>query len=139
MSRRRGWGGWLFRLEWVAVLVIGIAVAALAFILAQPYKGFPEDVVLDIARGTSTSSIADQLATAGVIHYPWQFLAIRTLRPGAKLQAGEYRFSQPASAWTIYDRMVRGDVFYYEVVVPEGHNMFDIAGSVDQLKFLKGA
>src|SRR5207253_931963 len=35
--------------------------------------------------------------------------------------------------------MVRGDVFYYELTVPEGHNMFDIATSVDHLGFLKGA
>jgi UPF0755 protein len=140
MSRRRGGcGGCLFRLALAVVVVAVVVGAALAFLLSQPYKGFTQDVVLDIARGTSTSEIADQLASAGVIRYPWLFMTIRALRPGAKLQAGEYRFSQPASAWNVYDRMVRGDVFYYEVTVPEGHNMFDIANSVDQLKFLKGA
>lgn len=136
---RRGCGGCLFRLLLAIVVVIGIGGAALTFMLLQPYQGFKQDVVLDITRGTSTSEIAHQLASAGVIHYPWQLLAIRTVRPGARLQAGEYRFSQPASAWAIYDRLVRGDVFYYEVTVPEGHNMFEIAKSVDQLKFLKGA
>jgi UPF0755 protein len=30
-------------------------------------------------------------------------------------------------------RIARGDIFYYELVVPEGRNMFDIAGAVEQL------
>src|SRR5207302_979571 len=120
-------------------VLVGVSIAALAILFAQPYKGFQQDVVLDIQRGTSTSSIANQLATAGIIHYRWQFLAIRAVRPGSKLQAGEYRFSQAASAWFIYDRIVRGDVFYYELSIPEGQNIFDIANTVDQLKFLKGA
>jgi UPF0755 protein len=48
------------------------------------------------------------------------------------LQAGEYRFDKPASAWDVFGRVARGDVFYYSVAVPEGHNMFDIAAALDQ-------
>jgi UPF0755 protein len=33
----------------------------------------------------------------------------------------------------IFDRIQRGDVFYYELVVPEGKNMFDIAAAVERL------
>jgi UPF0755 protein len=54
------------------------------------------------------------------------------------LQAGEYRFSSPDSAWHVFDRLVRGDVFYYELTVPEGSNIFDIAVEVDRLGFLRG-
>ena len=40
---------------------------------------------------------------------------------------------------TVFDRIARGDVFFYELTVPEGSNMFDIASSIDQFDFMKGA
>jgi UPF0755 protein len=74
-----------------------------------------------------------------VIRYPWQFLAVRALRPGARLQAGEYQFSESAAAFRVYARISRGDVFFYELSVPEGSNIFDIASSIDRFDFIKGA
>jgi UPF0755 protein len=61
------------------------------------------------------------------------------------LQAGEYRFAQPASTVEVADRIARGDIFAIELVVPEGKNMFDIAAAAEQLglfpaeEFLKAA
>ncbi len=52
---------------------------------------------------------------------------------GRKLQAGEYKFDHPASAMEVFDRIARGDIFYYTLVVPEGRNMFDIAADVEKL------
>lgn len=49
------------------------------------------------------------------------------------MQAGEYRFAQPASPLEVFGRIARGDIFYYELVVPEGWNMFDIAAAAGQL------
>jgi UPF0755 protein len=49
------------------------------------------------------------------------------LRPGAKLQAGEYEFSGSLTAWEVFERIRTGQVFYEEVTVPEGSNVFDIA------------
>ena len=37
------------------------------------------------------------------------------------------------------DRIARGDIFYYELVVPEGKNMFDIAASVEDLGLFKAS
>jgi UPF0755 protein len=47
-----------------------------------------------------------------------------------KPQAGEYRFDKAASPLEVFERLARGDIFYYELVVPEGKNLFDIADSV---------
>jgi len=66
-----------------------------------------------------------------VIRYPWQFLLVRAVRRGARLQAGEYKFSRADSPWGVFDRIARGDVFYYEVTIPEGQNIFDIASTLD--------
>jgi UPF0755 protein len=101
--------------------------------LWAPYAGFRGETFVDIAKGSGSRSIARQLKQARVIRFESQFLAARLLRPRARLQAGEYRFSRPAPAWEVFARIAKGDVFYYELAVPEGQNMFDIAQSVEEL------
>jgi UPF0755 protein len=131
--RRRRWG---FRFA-VLVLLLMVAAAALAgWSLFTPFQGFSGEAFVQIAKGTSVRNIASELAQNGAVRSRWQFLAVRLLRPSARLLAGEYRFAHPDSAWNIFDRIVRGDVFYYELTVPEGSNMFDIAAVVDRLGFL---
>jgi UPF0755 protein len=125
----------VLRLLLVLAFVAGVVVIGSVFL---PYKGFQGDVFLDIAKGTGTREMADELARQGVIRYPWQFLIARAIRPSTRLQAGEYRFRDAASVPNVYDRIVRGDVFYYEITVPEGRNIFDVAGIVEQSGIMKG-
>ena len=138
MSRNSRAGGMLLRLFLALVLVAMIGAGALYFSLAQPYQGFSNPVILDFPKGTNTSEMAAELSNSGVIRFSWQFLLARAFRSSARLQAGEYQFTQPASVWTVFDRIARGDVFFYELVVPEGANIFDISESVNRLGFLKG-
>ncbi len=128
-SRKRGGGGKLLLL---ALLLLAAAGAMLMWSLGTPYKGFSRPVTLDIPFGSGTSKIADILAREGVIQRPWLFLAIRAMRPKAALQAGEYKFEEPASAWTVFDRLAHGDIHFYEVTIPEGSNLFDIAKLLEQ-------
>jgi UPF0755 protein len=116
-----------------AFLVVVVVLAVLLFWRARPYQGFSDEVFVDIPRGTSTSGIADLLASARVVRSRWDFLAARALEGGRVLQAGEYRFNHPATAWEACSRIARGDIFYYELIVPEGWNMFDIGAAVQQL------
>jgi len=139
MSRRHSCAGCLLRLLCVVLIAVAIAAGVVYYSVARPYQGFQQPVILDFPHGTSTQAMGAQLAQAGVIRYPWAFLMARALQPGARLLAGEYKFSEPASVLTVFDRIARGDVFYYELTVPEGSNMFDIASSIDRFDFMKGA
>jgi UPF0755 protein len=129
----------------IIVILIFVAGAAVLLSLYAPYRGFGDEVMLDFDKGTSTRAMANELAARGVIRTRYQFLLIRALRPGAKLQAGEYQFKRDDSPWGVFDRIARGDVFYYELTVPEGSNIFDIANALDALgvigsqPFLKAA
>ena len=124
-----------FALPFLAVLA-----AALAYVsLKTDYQAFHQPVILDFPKGTSTQTMAEELAQNGVIRYSWQFLLARALRFGRRLQAGEYQFARADTPSNILDRIARGDVFYYELVVPEGSNMFDIAASVGRFDFLKAS
>ena len=120
----------LFRLVLAAVVLFGAGWVWLNMQLDRPYAGFSQPVFIDFAHGTSTQEMASVLASKGVIQKPWLFLAARAIRRGSNLQAGEYRFEKPASTMEVFSRIARGDIYYMEVLVPEGFNMFDIAASI---------
>jgi UPF0755 protein len=122
-----------FRLAAAAALALAIFAIWLDYALHRPYRRFSQPVFADFARGTSTREMAATLAQKGVIQDQWLFLAARALRRGTTLQAGEYRFEKPASPLEIYGRIARGDIFYMELLVPEGLNMFEIADAVAKL------
>ncbi|MBS1856462.1 MAG: endolytic transglycosylase MltG [Acidobacteria bacterium] len=105
----------------------------------SPYQGFSGEAFVEFAHGTGSGAIADMLADAGVVRSRWDFLLARMLHRGRLLQAGEYRFQHAASAYEVLDRIARGDVFYYELVVPEGWNMFDIGTAVEGLGLFNAA
>ncbi len=113
----------------LAVLIV--LAAAAVWLLLAPYRGFQGETFVQIPFGTGTAGIAEQLAREGVIRYPWQFLLVRAVHPKATLQSGEYRFASAASVRDVFNRLARGDVYYFEFTVPEGSNIFDISRSLE--------
>jgi len=129
----------LFRLLVTLALLIAIGGAVAYLSLDGIYQGFRQPVNVEFPKGTSAQAMAEALARSGVVQYAWQFLFVRALNPSARLQAGEYQFTHADSPRQVFDRIVRGDVFFYELVVPEGSNIFDIAASIDRFGFMKGS
>lgn len=128
------------------LVLLGLAGGGFAvYRLEQPYQDFRGEAFVEIPRGTGTSGIADALARAGVVRSRWDFLLARMANRTGVLQAGEYRFDRAASPVEVVSRIARGDIFYYELVVPEGRNLFDIAAAAENLglfpaaKFLEAA
>jgi len=132
----------LVLIVFTAGLLAGIAAV---WLLGQPYQAAPGETFVRIEHGSGSASIARTLKKAGVVRYEWQVWMARLLNPSAMLQAGEYRFAQPASALAVFDRIRRGDIYYFEFTVPEGSNRFDIArlianhGTVSADDFLKAS
>jgi UPF0755 protein len=106
-----GVGGWL---AWA--LLLPITPEGQTFVLLRP--------------GYSTRHIATELKSAGVIRSADAFVLWQYLHHRRSLKAGEYLFDKPADARQVHARLVRGDVYWREVVVPEGFTMFDIAQAV---------
>jgi UPF0755 protein len=127
----------LIRIFFLAVLVAVIAGAWIMHRLNEPYQGFSEPVFVEFTHGTSTESIASTLASKGVIQDKWLLLAARALRRGATVQAGEYKFDKAASPLQVLQRLIKGDIFYMELLIPEGYNMFDVADAVGKLGTMK--
>ena len=112
--------------------------------LNQPYAGFDAELFVEVPRGTPASRIADMLADAGVVQSRWLFLAARAFNQGRRCRPASTGFTRPHPHRSVC-RIARGDVFFYELVVPEGRNVFDIGAAVEQLglfpasKFLEAA
>ncbi len=123
----------------LALMLLLVVAAAVAYSVFAPYAGFHDEVFVDIPKGATTRQMATALAANGVIRHPLEFLAVRAFRPRAALQAGEYRFREPAGPWQVFDRIARGDVFYFSLVVPEGNNMFDIAAALEREEIMPAA
>jgi UPF0755 protein len=123
-----------------ALLLIGAAAGGYGFYrLSRRYSCFDGETFVEIPRGTAAGGIGALLEESGVIASRRDFLLARILQRGRTLQAGEYRFVSPASVLDVYDRIARGDTFYYELVVPEGKNMFDIAQRAEELGLFPAA
>ncbi len=119
----------------LALLILAIAGGGYFwYLLNRPYQGFREAKILDFPLGTSTAQMAQLLEGAGVVRSARLFQLGRYLSPSATLQAGEYQFDKPASTLDVFRKIARGETFYYELVVPEGDNIFDIAALIKELK-----
>lgn len=99
------------------------------FELKASHRGFAgAEVFVDIPHGASVSTIASRLADAGVVAHPLIFrAAVRRAGLGAKLQAGEYRFSEAATPGAIAQRLARGDVYTRTVTFREGLTIWEMA------------
>ena len=116
------------------LVLAGLAAGGFAvYRLEQPYRDFQGETFVEFPHGTGTGGIADALVKAGVVRSRWDFLLARFASRARVLQAGEYRFDRAASPMEVVRRIARGDVFYYELVVAEGKNLFDIAAASEQL------
>lgn len=122
-----------------AAVLILLAAALANYWFLGPYRGFQTQAFVDIDRGVSSRQIADELAQKGVIRAPWVFLLVRGFHPTARLQAGEYRFAAAETPWEVFSKIRRGEIFFEEITVPEGSNIFDIAAILDQLDMVRGA
>jgi UPF0755 protein len=119
----------LVRRVGVVLLIGAAAVAWCGWRLTRPFQAFGAETFVEFPRGTGSRALAASLAQAGVVRSQWDFLLARVLSPGRVLRAGEYRFTRPASPLEVFDRIARGDTFFYALVVPEGKNIFDIAAA----------
>ncbi len=112
------------------VILLGLLGSAgwLVWAFAWPY-GPTHETFVEIAPGTPSRAIAQQLHQAGIVASPYSLQALRLIG-GRSLKAGEYRFDHPVKASELYARLARGDVYTIALTIPEGANLFDVATRV---------
>ena len=109
----------------LAVLILaGIAVSGmwLRSELKTPYYGNETgETYVEIPREANTNEVADLLVKMKILHNRLPFIVyLRYTKTGRHIQAGEYRFSGPATPVQVARRLIRGDVYFRAVTIPEG-------------------
>jgi UPF0755 protein len=110
------------------LLLVLLALGGAAYLLYIPATP-PSETFVDFPSGTGSSEMAQKLQDQGIIRSRYAFLILRAWK-GGSLKAGEYRFAAPANALTVYARIRKGDVYTVAVTIPEGFNLYDIAGAI---------
>jgi UPF0755 protein len=133
------------RISIFALLVFAGALlfAALYFrhLLITPYKNYSEPrIAVTISRGTSLNSIATLLQQKGIIRSPWLLKAIFLIQ-GTEGQgkAGDYVFDRPLTPWEVHDKLLKGEMTYKVVTVPEGANQYDVRDLLVRKQMIKDA
>ena len=103
----------------------------MAWALFVPVSPTGQKFVL-LRPGYSTMRIAAELKSAKVIRSEYSFVIWHYFHRKHSLKAGEYLFESPANEIDVHKRLVRGDIYVYTVVIPEGYTMFDIANAIQE-------
>jgi UPF0755 protein len=106
------------------LILLGIVAAGYIFYRLQ-HPDRPSlpvgQATVQFPAGTSTAQIFRRLEKEGVVlDARLAEIYYRLYRAGTPLQAGEYKFDRPMPIDEIINRMARGEVVQYAIVVPEG-------------------
>ncbi|MBI5576609.1 MAG: endolytic transglycosylase MltG [Deltaproteobacteria bacterium] len=105
------------------------AVTVFAFLLMDtpPSKNWHSPEAL-VPRGSSSAEIARLLSEKGILQHPLVFrLLVTATGTGRKIKFGEYSFEEPPNVFEVWRKLYRGEINRYEVTIPEGSNIYDIA------------
>ena len=114
-------------------LLVLVAAGSLAWFILMPF-GPSSETFVDVAQGSSSNRIGEQLEGAGIVRSHFAFDLMRLWKKGT-LRAGEYKFDHPAPVMEVYARIARGDTYTKAVTIPEGSSFFDIAARLEQAGF----
>ncbi len=133
-KKKMAGGGRFLRTAFLLGLVAAaVAAGGAAWLILSPF-GPSTETFVEVAPGSSSARIGQQLEEAGILRSQYAFDLLRMWKHGT-LRAGEYRFDHPATANEVYARIARGDVFTVSVTIPEGATIFDLATRLEQAGF----
>lgn len=89
--------------------------------------------IVEIKQGSSFGRVATQLQEAGVISDKERFkLLARWRKAAGQIHVGEYLFENPATPDDVLKRLVAGDIRKFQVTIPEGFNLQEIAARLEK-------
>lgn len=119
----------LFALIGIPLLCIGLWLQNFVSTTITP----TEPQTIEIKSGSSFVRIANQLHQSGVVSDARRFtLLARWRKATGQIHAGEYLFEVAASPDDILARLVAGDIRKFQVTIPEGFNLQEIAARLEK-------
>jgi UPF0755 protein len=127
----------------ILVLVLSF-IAIRWFVLPITWNVKGNSVSVMIEEGDSMAKIVERLKQADLIENgKWFLIFSEVLGKDRHIQAGRYDFSKGMTLYSIFNKLVKGEVTPIEVLIPEGLTIREIAQilkkeiGVDSAKFVK--
>jgi UPF0755 protein len=119
------------------VVILGMAFVSLYLVTARPPRAQWRPTKVVIPKGSTLPDIERMFTDKGLLRYPLVFrmLVIGTMT-SKKLQHGEYAFPAPPSAFELWGKIVSGEVAKYQVTIPDGSTIYDIAQILGTLELV---
>jgi UPF0755 protein len=115
---------WVTFLVATVVLFVAIHFYIALFVPPSQEKDWKE---VQVTEGMSFKAIAATLQKEGIIRYRGYFEIIGRLQGiTRKVRVGYYGLSSHMSLWEVLDALRKGKIIEYEVVIPEGYNLYQI-------------
>ena len=121
----------LILLAVTGILLLCIALWLQGFISTAVTPATPQ--LVEIKSGSSFSRVASQLEQSGIIKDASLFtLLARWHKATGQIHAGEYLFETSAKPDDILARLIAGDIRKFQVTIPEGFNLQEIAARLEK-------
>lgn len=124
------------KLVLIVFVLLGIPLLCLglwwqSFITTAIFPAEPQVIV--IKPGSSFARVAVQLREAGIVSDDSRFtLLARWRKATGQIHAGDYLFETAARPDDVLARLVAGDIRKFQVTIPEGFNLREIAARLEK-------
>jgi UPF0755 protein len=114
-------------------VILFVAVVVLFFVLLINYSNTPIDnknmtILVDIPTGSSFLKVTEILNQAGLIKSRFFFYSLAIKKNARRsIRAGEYEFNTSLTPSAMIDKLLRGEIKNYKVVIPEDLSLREIA------------
>ncbi len=127
---------WVRRNPWSSFLGATVALTVFIhfyialFVPPTKEKAWKE---VQVTEGMSFKTIAGTLQKEGIIRYRGYFEIIGRLQGiSRKVRMGYYGLNTSMSMWDVLEALRKGRIIEYEVVVPEGYNLYQIGWTLSK-------
>jgi UPF0755 protein len=128
-----------------SLIVIFVLYVVIQWMLVPvTWRAEEESAHVTIEQGDSMTRIIGRLEEAKVIEDGTELLILAKLSgKDREIQAGRYSFEKGTTLYSIFSKLIRGDVTLREVTIPEGLTIRQIAGvlsrqiEIDSLEFVR--
>ncbi len=130
---KKGHSFWLLRLLLMTAAGVFIAAAWLFIYAHSDYTPAQLPLQFDLRTGSSLKSAAQQMADAGTLGNPAQFVVLaRLLGAAGKIKAGNYEINAPISPLELLHKITEGDYTQSAITFVEGWTFRQIRKALDE-------
>jgi UPF0755 protein len=95
------------------------------------------NILVDIPTGSSFLEVTETLNQAGLVKHRIFFYGLTIIKNARRhIRAGEYEFNTAMTPWAMIDKLMRGEIKEYTILIPEDISMQEIAARLSDERLI---